>query len=261
MFHRFFVPETASEATRKSFPHSGTLSSVASMSHESTSLNGDLSLRVAVDTAAMDWTDSPGGHVQRKRVHRVGPAESGQVTSIVRYAPGASFPAHDHPEGEEILVLEGVFSDEHGDWPAGTYLLNPEGFRHAPYSEPGCILFVKLRQFPGADRRHVALQTAEEPWHRSVRKNVSRKNLYAQEPYSDHMRLEAWDAPAESGELNFPQGAELLVLRGYFEDRLGRYGTGTWLRIPAGESLAPTSNDYCELYIKEGGFPYLISAD
>ncbi len=231
------------------------------MSGESPPLNGDLSLRVVVDTETMAWSDSPGGHVQRKRVHRVGPGESGQVTSIVRYAPGASFPAHDHPGGEEILVLEGVFSDEHGDWPAGTYLLNPEGFSHAPFSREGCLLFVKLRQFPGVERRHVALQTAEEPWQRSVRKSVSWKKLYAQEPYSDHMRLEAWDAPAELGQLNFPQGAELLVLRGHFEDRLGRYGRGTWLRIPAGDSIAPTSDDYCELYIKEGGFTYLTSAN
>ncbi len=229
------------------------------MTDDSRPLNGNLSLRVAVDTQSMTWTDSPGGHVQRKRVHRVGPAESGQVTSIVRYAPGATFPAHDHPEGEEILVLEGVFSDEHGDWPAGTYLLNPEGFRHAPFSRGGCLLFVKLRQFPGSDRRHVAIQTADEPWQRSVRKSISWKKLYAQEPYSDHTRLEAWDSPAELGQLNFPQGAELLVLKGYFEDRMGHYATGCWLRIPAGGSVRPTSNAYCELYIKEGGLAYLRS--
>ena len=55
-------------------------------------------------------------------------------------------------------MLDGVFSDEHGDWPAGSYLLNPEGFRHAPFSREGCLLFVKLRQFPGLDRNHVARQ-------------------------------------------------------------------------------------------------------
>ena len=85
-------------------------------------------------TARMEWVSSPSGSVWRKRVHLVGPPESGQVTSVVRYEPTSRFPAHDHPEGEEILVLDGVFSDEHGDWP-GTYLLNPEGFRHAPFPE------------------------------------------------------------------------------------------------------------------------------
>ena len=230
------------------------------MNHSTQSLNADLALRVHVDSAAMEWTPSPGGHVLRKRLHRVGPAESGQVTSIVRYQPGAEFPAHDHPQGEEILVLEGVFSDEHGDWPAGTYLLNPEGFHHAPFSKEGCLLFVKLRQFPGTDREHVAIQTKAQSWIRSARKNVFWKKLYAQDPYSDHMRLEQWESPGAIGQINFPQGAELLVLKGGFADESGSYVQGSWLRIPAGGAITPTSGDYCELYIKEGGFAYVDSA-
>lgn len=220
-------------------------------------LNADLGQRIAIDTAAMAWQESPGGHVQRKRVHRVGPAESGQVTSVVRYLPGSRFPSHDHPEGEEILVLDGVFSDEHGDWSAGTYLLNPEGFRHGPFSREGCTLLVKLRQFPGADRQHVARQTAELPWLDSVRKTVSWKKLYAQEGYSDHTRMERWDSPAAIGQVNYPQGVELFVLSGSFADQWGHYPRHSWLRIPAGGSITPTSNEACELYIKEGGFAYL----
>jgi len=85
--------------------------------------------------------------VSRKRFHLVGEAESGQVTSLVQYGPGASFPAHPHPRSEEILVLSGIFSDETGDWPKGSYLLKPEGFTHAPYSKAGCRLLVKLGQY------------------------------------------------------------------------------------------------------------------
>ncbi len=228
------------------------------MNDDSNIINGDLSERLAIDTQSMSWTASPGGHVLRKRLHRVGPPESGQVTSVVRYEPGAAFPGHDHPEGEEILVLEGVFSDEHGDWPAGTYLLNPEGFYHEPFSKEGCLLFVKLRQFPGRDRQHVAINTNEEDWKSSVRKSASWKKLYAQEPYSDFTRLEAWDTPSELGEINFPQGAELFVLSGGFADQDGHYPCHSWLRIPAGGTLTPTSSEYCELYIKEGGFSYLL---
>jgi anti-sigma factor ChrR (cupin superfamily) len=230
------------------------------MTEQTRALNGDLSVRIAVDTQAMSWSASPSGTVWRKRVHRVGPIETGQVTSIVRYEEGASFPAHDHPQGEEILVLEGIFSDEHGDWPAGTYLLNPEGFTHSPFSKAGCTLFVKLRQFPGADRQHVVIATGDESWKPSVRKISSRKKLYAQEPYTDFMRLEAWDIPAELGQINFPQGAELLVLKGQFSDEFGTYNTHSWLRIPPGGHVTPVSDAYCELYIKEGGFTYLQSS-
>src|SRR3546814_6219955 len=82
-----------------------------------------------MDTAAMDWQASPSPTVWRKRLDLVD-GEFSRVTSIVRYDPSSSFRAHGHPQGEEILVLDGVFSDEHGDYPAGTFLLNPAGFRH-----------------------------------------------------------------------------------------------------------------------------------
>lgn len=222
-------------------------------------INGDLSARVVVAADSLAWTASPSGTVWRRRLHRVGAAESGQVTSVVRYEPGAEFPRHDHPEGEEILVLEGVFSDEHGDWPAGTYLLNPEGFRHAPFSRQGCLLFVKLRQFPGRDREHVATDTRDLPWSEDGGREL--KRLYVQEGYTDRMYLERWRAEATPpGERVYPLGAELFVLQGSFEDEHGRYDTRTWMRLPPGFRHVPATMAGCELYVKEGGFPYLRAA-
>ena len=224
-------------------------------------LNGDLSVRAAADTASMEWMPSPSGTVWRKRVHLVGAPESGQVTSIVRYEPESSFPAHDHPEGEEILVLDGVFSDEHGDWPAGTYLLNPEGFRHAPYSKDGCLLFVKLRQFPGRDRQHVVIDTNDLEWQPGFGPGISLKALYAQRGYSDTMRLERWQPGVDPGVASYEHGAELFVLEGSFSDDEGEYGEGSWLRLPAGATHHPRSANGCTLYIKQSGLPYLRSAD
>ena len=222
-------------------------------------INGGLTVRAAVDTASMQWTPSPSRTVWRKRVHLVGPVESGQVTSVVRYEPGSSFHAHDHPDGEEILVLEGVFSDEHGDWPAGTYLLNPEGFRHAPFSREGCVLFVKLRQYPGRMRTHVAAVTQNLPWQTGDRAGVEVRPLYSQPGFVDSMRIERWAAGTSLGPRNYPGGAELFVLRGSFEDEQGRFAERAWLRLPPGVDHAPTTQHGCELYIKEGGFAYLAS--
>lgn len=222
-------------------------------------INGDLSVRVSVDTASMNWTPSPSGTVWRKRVHLVGPPESGQVTSVVRYEPESSFPAHDHPEGEEILVLDGVFSDEKGDWPAGTYLLNPEGFRHAPFSKPGCVLFVKLRQFPGRDRRHVVVDTHDLAWQAGANPMVAVKPLYRQAGYSDQMRLERWAPQSDCGRVSYPQGAELFVIDGAFTDEAGSYAAGCWLRFPAGSAHHPRSANGCTLYVKTAGLPYLKS--
>lgn len=221
------------------------------------SINGDLTLRVAVDTEAMPWSPSPSGTVWRKRVHLVGPAESGQVTSVVRYEPRSTFHAHDHPDGEEILVLDGVFTDERGDWPAGTYLLNPEGFRHAPSSRDGCVLFVKLRQFPGRTREHVATRTDALAWQPAARDGAEVRPLYSQQGFADSMRLERWSPRARLGRVAYSQGAELFVLEGSFADEHGAYARGAWLRLPPGAAHSPTTAEGCVLYIKEGGFAYL----
>jgi anti-sigma factor ChrR (cupin superfamily) len=225
-----------------------------------TSINGDLSLRVAVDTNRMEWTSSPSGSVWRKRLHLVGPPESGQVTSVVRYEAHSTFPAHDHPEGEEIFVLDGVFSDEHGDWPVGTFLLNPEGFRHRPFSENGCVLFVKLRQFAGGTRRHVVLDTHRLPWEASAIPGVRQKDLYQQPGFSDHIALEHWSPQAELGMVSYDQGAELFVLEGDFSDEAGTYHTGCWLRFPVGSQHRPRTARGCRLYVKKSGLQYLRSA-
>jgi anti-sigma factor ChrR (cupin superfamily) len=225
------------------------------------SINGDLAVRAVMDTDAMPWASSPSGTVWRKRVHLVGPPESGQVTSIVRYEPDSSFPAHDHPEGEEILVLEGIFSDEHGDWPAGTYLLNPEGFRHAPFSRSGCVLLVKLRQYAGLDREHHVVDTNALRWQPTGTDGIARKPLYSQAGYSDDVCLERWDAGTDAGQpVVYDLGAEYFVLEGVFEDEHGAFRAGTWLRLPAGGTHTPHTTSGCTLYVKRSGLPYLRSA-
>lgn len=207
----------------------------------------------------MEWTSSPSGTVWRKRVHLVGPPESGQVTSVVRYESDSSFPAHDHPDGEEILVLEGVFSDEHGDWLAGTYLLNPEGFRHAPFSKPGCVLFVKLRQFPGRERRHMVVDTDKLDWRPGANPAVTYKPLYQQEGFSDQVSLERWAPKSDLGAVTYEQGVEFFVLDGEFSDEAGSYEKGCWLRLPMGGRHHPRSASGCTLYVKRSGLPYLRS--
>ena len=225
------------------------------------SLHGDLRRRVRVDTTAMAWQPSPSRTVFRKRVHQVGGAESGQVTSIVRYEPGSSFHAHEHPDGEEILVLEGVFSDEHGDFAEGTYLLNPEGFRHAPFSREGCLLFVKLRQFAGQGRRHVALRTRDLAWQPDGRAGVEWKPLYVGrddgKDFADETHLERFAPGTPPAPVEYPIGAEILVLAGSLEEGDAVHPTGTWLRFPIASAIAPSSAQGCELYVKTGALPSL----
>lgn len=116
--------------------------------------------RVVIETASQPWQASPMSGVWRKPLARA-QAEAGHATSIVRYDAGSRFRAHTHPRGEEILVLEGVFSDEDGDYPAGSYLRNPAGSQHSPFSVGGCTLLVKLHQFQDGDVDSVRILPVE----------------------------------------------------------------------------------------------------
>eukprot|EP00797_Seminavis_robusta_P017133 Sro2559_g331280.1 Factor ChrR (124) ;mRNA; f:12829-13200 len=77
---------------------------------------------------------------------RVG-EEKARATTIVEYSPNSKFPKHTHIGGEEFLVLKGTFKDQHGAFPAGTYVRNPIGSEHAPWVDgDGCTIMVKLLQ-------------------------------------------------------------------------------------------------------------------
>jgi hypothetical protein len=218
-------------------------------------VNGDLSRFVAMHTAEMDWTPSPSRGVWRKRLHHVGPEESGQVTSIVRFEPGSSFPSHDHPDGEEILVLEGVFSDEQGDFGPGSYLLNPEGFRHAPYSAPGCVLFVKLRQYPGRNRPARQLDSAAMGWVASG--PCSRqKTLFREPDFADGTWLEEWGKGCVR-HLDARGGLEILLIEGTVACSEGSFGGGDWLRFPAGGAVEIRAEHDARAYVKAGFYDLL----
>ena len=204
-------------------------------------LNSDLDERVVIDTEALPWQASPSPTVWRKRLYLDGAVESGVVTSIVRYDADSAFPIHDHPDGEEIFVLDGTFSDEHGDYPAGTYLLNPEGYRHAPFSKFGCVIFVKLRQYAGPDRAHITLDTGALAWQPGPADHIVAKQLYAQPGYRERTRLLRFEAGAAASAHRHRHGEEVFVLDGAIEDEHGIYPAGTWIRNPPGSRHAPRS--------------------
>jgi hypothetical protein len=199
-------------------------------------------------TEELPWASSPSPNVWRKRLEHSGPAEAGRVTSLVRYEPGSVFPSHGHPDGEEILVLEGTFCDEHGAYPAGTFLLNPEGFAHAPRSLEGCLLFVKLRQSPGA-RRAVRVDTTRAAF-RAAGPGLGTLELYAEAGFPERIELVRLAAGAQLAPGFLARGADLLVLEGECRDDQSRYGPRTWLRFSPGSRLSLISDAGCLLYGK-----------
>jgi quercetin dioxygenase-like cupin family protein len=217
-------------------------------------LNADFSKRVVMHGDEIDWLESPMVGVSRRMLDRIGD-ELARATSIVRYAPGSAYSPHVHDGGEEFIVLEGVFQDELGDFPAGSYIRNPPESRHTPGPEPGCTIMVKLWQFDLQDRTHVRIDTNKISAVRDAgRPGVSVTPLF-HDPRED-VRTELW-APDAEVRLGADGGAEYFVLDGAFEGSGDRLGANSWLRMPDRmQSMAKASTDDARVWVKTGNLRY-----
>lgn len=196
----------------------------------------------------LPWTGSPEPGVKRRLLERVG-AEVARATSIVRYEPGARFPAHAHDLGEEIFVLNGIFSDETGDYPAGTYIMNPPGSAHAPFSESGCTLFVKLRHLGPEQTEREVVDTNVAPWLQGLVPGLHVMPLMRQGTGSTLVR---WAPQTYFSAHRHYGGEEIFVVSGVFEDEHGIYPQGSWIRSPHMSLHQPFSKEGCTIFVKTG---------
>lgn len=210
-------------------------------------LNADFKTRVVVHSDQLEWIASPMAGVDRRMLDRIGD-EVARATSIVRYAPGSHFSAHTHTGGEEFIVLDGVFQDEHGDFPEGTYVRNPPTTSHTPGSEPGCTIFVKLWQFDMEDRNQFRKTMANEL--AAPVNGVATAELHrdADEVVTySHLDAGATHHNDDAG------GIEMLVIAGSVTESGDALGKGAWLRLPDGQALSAVAGpDGAKVWIKTG---------
>jgi anti-sigma factor ChrR (cupin superfamily) len=204
--------------------------------------------RVMINTNNEPWKESPLLGVWRKPLARE-EAEQGHATSIVRYEPGASFSFHDHPLGEEILVLSGTFSDETGNYPAGSYFRNPEGFSHAPFSTEGCVLLVKLHQFSHGDNQHISINTNTADWSPGIGQ-LQVMPLHSFQ--GESTALVKWPAGTQFQPHQHWGGEEIYVIEGELIDEHGRYPAGSWLRSPHLSKHNPYVEKDTLIFVKTG---------
>jgi anti-sigma factor ChrR (cupin superfamily) len=217
------------------------------MSHER--INADFTRRIVLSTHEMPWIPSPQSGVERRMLDRIG-GEVARATSLVRYAAASSFPAHDHLLGEEFLMLDGVFSDEHGDYPAGTYVRNPPLSHHAPRTAPGCTIFVKLRHMRPDETERVVIETSSATW-KSQPAGLARLSLF-EEPGGENVALERLAPGAAQREMDCPAGEEIFILSGDLHDGHGTHRAGTWIRNPGGFRRALRSSNGAAYWVKRG---------
>ena len=201
-------------------------------------LNADLALRAIMHGASQPWIASPLPGVARRPLYRLG-GEQARATSLVKYAPASHFSAHQHPCGEEFLVLEGVFEDEHGRYPAGSYVRNPPGSSHTPGASEGCMIFVRLRQFHPEDSEYLVTHIGSEG------------NLPLFENSHERVWMQAVEAHARL-QLANTRGLELLLLNGMLSGTNFQLQPLSWMRLPPGMPLEVAAGaDGARLWIKD----------
>jgi len=212
-------------------------------------VNADLSARAVVDSNELEWLPSPEAGVERRPLERDG-GEVARATSIVRYAGDSSFSEHTHGSGEEFFVLSGTFCDESGEFPAGSYVRNPPGSSHAPFSREGCTILVKLRQMRPDDTARVVVDTNTGEWRAGADPGHHVMDLF--EGTDERVTLERLDPGASVPAYDAEGGEEIFVLAGSFRDGQGTYSKGVWVRNPAGAHHGLVSDDGCLLWVKRG---------
>ncbi|MEM9806680.1 MAG: cupin domain-containing protein [Cyanobacteria bacterium P01_D01_bin.56] len=212
-------------------------------------LHADLTKRAVIQTEELSWIDSPMAGVQRRMLDRDG-EEVARATSLVRYAPGSYFSTHTHGGGEEFFVLDGVFSDEHGDFGPGTYVRNPVGSSHTPHSKDGATILVKLRQMDPKDQKQVTIDTPNSHWAPGLVPGLQVMPLHAFG--TEQVALVKWAPGTKFQTHRHWGGEEIFVIEGTFADEQGTYPQGTWLRNPPDSVHTPFSDEGCMIYVKTG---------
>ena len=194
-------------------------------------LNLNRSISASVAFSEEKWQLSTNGKVYRISFEREG-KESGLATTLVRYPPQTEFPQHGHPKGEEFYVIQGVFSDEHGDYEEGCYVRNPSGFIHSPFSREGCLIFVRLCQSPDEEKGRTIINSAEQSWSNSaLSMKIQEKTLF--QGFGMQVKLFKAD---DLQSVHIPR-CELLLLEGSIESSEGVLAMNSWARLVEGENL------------------------
>ncbi|PKH05995.1 cupin domain-containing protein [Moritella sp. Urea-trap-13] len=223
-------------------------------------INSDLTQAAKVFFNESTWVPSPLKGVSRKMLERDGEefaATPTTPTTLVVYDADSYFTNHIHTGGEEFLVLAGVFADEHGAYPVGTYKRNPVGTEHAPIVKDGCMIIVKLGQFQEGDDQDVTINTASQAFIQDERRAaVQYQALHAFK--QETVRLERW-ARDSHVTLENTGGIEVLVVDGELNHQGDVYNKYDWLRLPIGEALDITTGaDDCTVWIKTGHHTYRL---
>lgn len=210
-------------------------------------INSNFKAFAGLNFDSTKYISSPSYGVNRFMLDRIG-SEKARATTIVQYQPNSKFPEHEHIGGEEFLVLEGTFKDQHGEFPAGTYVRNPIGSKHSPWvDDDGCTIMVKLLQMseplPDETKPMYVHDAINE---KSDQNSVEKTNygsvlqMYSNTKTGEHVEM-CWINPntiLPTCDVGINGGEELFVYDGslILDEGKTEYFKWGWLRFPVANS-------------------------
>lgn len=222
------------------------------MKAEVPQLNIDFERVVVVNTEELPWLPMTGEGVTQRLLEKIG-TDICRTTTIIRCLAGSPIPAHALDQGEEIIVLEGEYTDELGVYPAGSYIKNSKGAQRTSITKIGCVLFVKQGHLQQDDTERVVVDVANSDWRQGLVAGLSVMPL--SEFKGEHNALVRWQPGTVFTAHRHWGGEEIYVIEGVFEDEFGRYPKGTWVRNPHLSQHAPFSREGCTIFVKVGHLP------
>lgn len=212
-------------------------------------INYDIGKKAVVHGGRKKWQTVAGGKAEILYLDLVD-SDKQVATMLMRMSQKAILPQEVLAGGKEVLVLEGHFLDERGEYPTGSYMRFPPGCKQEPYSDAGGLLFIKTWQFSAKDRVQVNI----DGFGQSRKLMRSRPGVTVQKLYGDSredVRIEHWAANHHI-EVRQCNGLEVLVLSGSFHEPSTVYDKLSWVRMPPDEPLKAIVGDKgAKVLIKE----------
>ena len=102
---------------------------------------------VVIDTQHSEWSPQYEPGMDVKLLHQF----QEERVVLIHWAPNSVHAEHTHHGGEEVFVIEGAFSDEDGEYPAGTWMRSPDQSAHDAFTgDEGALLYMKTGHLPAA---------------------------------------------------------------------------------------------------------------
>jgi anti-sigma factor ChrR (cupin superfamily) len=99
-----------------------------------------------VDVESQPWEKTAYAGIEQKTL--LLDKRSGLITALMRMAPGARLPHHEHVKIEQTYVLEGELHCGEGICKAGQFVWRPAGSQHEAWAGPTGGVFLAMFQIP-----------------------------------------------------------------------------------------------------------------